>query len=526
MFSSLTRAFTLTVTMTLTAGWQAAEPSQASTKMVVKSNSDFAIDLYRQLAKENEGMNLFFSPYSISSALAMTAEGARGETAEQMGSVLRFPKETRRVGDDAQLIPWHTSVIHTSMAKLQARLNAKPEPAEVKAINERIATLRKQVDAKKAEQQKLRNQRDKWQEWRRANAEEKKLVAQLNEQLSKLDQYEVRVANALWAEKTYPFKKTYLGTINAHYDTGGAFPVDFRGNYKQVRKDINAWVEDQTNDRIKNLIPEGVLDELTRLVLVNAIYFKGDWSVPFDVKNTKELDFTLSTGKAVKTSIMHARGMAGVSYADFNADGSFFVTPEKVRWNTKEATDAGERGFAMLELPYKGKELSMVVIAPNDPTNLDAIEKQMSRENLTRWFNQLKPRPVHVYLPKFKAETDYELGDAEKPKTLQKMGMVRAFVDPSDPVNGAVFDGMSQATNPMNKLYITKVLHKAFVEVNEKGTEAAAATAVVMAIPKSAPATVPFTPTFKADRPFVYLIRDRVTGSILFMGRMMEPVKD
>jgi len=114
------------------------------------------------------------------------------------------------VGDDAQLNPWHTSMIHTGMAKLQARLNAKPEPAEVKAINERIATLRKQVDAKKAEQQKLRNQRDKWQEWRRANAEEKKLVAQLNEQLSKLDQYEVRVANALWAEKTYPLNSTVL----------------------------------------------------------------------------------------------------------------------------------------------------------------------------------------------------------------------------------------------------------------------------------------------------------------------------
>jgi len=186
------------------------------------------------------------------------------------------------------------------------------------------------------------------------------------------------------------------------------------------------------------------------------------------------------------------------------------------------ATDAGKRGFGMIELPYKGKELSMVVIAPNDPTDLDAIEKLMSRENLARWFNQLKPRPVHVYLPKFKAETDYELGDAEKPKTLQKMGMVRAFVDPSDPVNGAVFDGMSQATNPMNKLYITKVLHKAFIDVNEKGTEAAAATAVVMAIPAKAKPT-PFIPTFKADRPFVYLIRDRVTGSILFMGRMMDP---
>jgi serine protease inhibitor len=176
----------------------------------------------------------------------------------------------------------------------------------------------------------------------------------------------------------------------------------------------------------------------------------------------------------------------------------------------------------MVELPYKGDDLSMVIIAPNDPAKLSAIEKAMTSESLTGWIGRLKKRKTHVYLPKFKVETDYTLGDSGKPGALQKMGMVRAFVDPRKP-KGAVFDGMSHATNPQDKLYVTKVFHKAFVEVNEKGTEAAAATAVIMVVGDSAPISVPFTPTFKADRPFIYLIRDRQSGAILFLGRMMEP---
>jgi serine protease inhibitor len=174
----------------------------------------------------------------------------------------------------------------------------------------------------------------------------------------------------------------------------------------------------------------------------------------------------------------------------------------------------------MLELPYKGGEVAMLVLLPRSADGLEALEKQLTAENLAAWVGKLQQRGTHVFLPKFKVETKYDLG-----KTLQGMGMVRAFNDPRT-ADGAQFDGMSESQDPAQKLYISKVLHKAFVEVNEKGTEAAAATAVMMMMPKSAaPVSVPFTPTFRADRPFLFLIRDRQSGSILFVGRMVNPTQ-
>ena len=500
----------------------AVETDQILTQQLAQANNSFAIDLYHQLAKENVGDNMFFSPYSISSALAMTAEGARGETAEQMGRVLRFPKEAQRSGDDAQWIPWHMPMIHKGMSDLNKRINSKKSPADVKAIRSRIEALRKQLETTRKRTKELKEEKN-WQAYQASISSEQKISAQLNSELVKVDQYEIRIANALWGEQTYPFKEEYFKTIADYYETGGVFPVDFKRNFELVRLRINGWVEQQTNNRIKNLIPEGALDKFTRLVLGNAIYFKGDWSVPFEVKNTKDLDFTLSDGRKVKKPTMHAPALKVAKYAAFNADGSLFITPARIRRGHKIGLYPDEHGFAMLELPYKGDELSMVVIAPNDPVKLAALEQKMTKENLAGWITNLNQRTVNVYMPKFKVETEYTLGDADSPAALQKMGMVRAFVDPRDPTNGAVFDGMSHATDPQNKLYITRVLHKAFVEVNEQGTEAAAATAVLMAVPASAVPMVPFTPTFKADRPFIYLIRDRVTGSILFLGRMMEP---
>jgi serine protease inhibitor len=313
-------------------------------------------------------------------------------------------------------------------------------------------------------------------------------------------------------------------TINKHYDTGGIFPVDFRTAFEDARLHINAWVEKQTNDRIKDLIPAGALDEYTRLVLTNAIYFKGEWSAPFKEDQTQDRDFTLAGGETVKTPIMHAPKLDVGRYGAFNADGSYFNTPMRIRrgQDPKQLYPKAD-GFAMIELPYKGDDLSMVVIAPNDPGGLPAIEEQLTPASLSQWIGQLKKRDTHVYLPKFKMETEYTLGDAEALGTLQRMGMVRAFKDPRNPKTGAQFQGMTTSTNPMEQLYISKVFHKAFVEVNEKGTEAAAATAVVMAVPASAPMDRPFTPEFKADRPFLFLIREKSTGSVLFLGRMMQP---
>ena len=451
----------------------------------------------------------------------MTAEGARGKTAAEMGKVLRFPEAARRVGGDAQLIPWQTSLIHTGMGELNDRLTGGKDKMVLEAARAEIAELRKAHQAAKAKVAQIRKNK-KWKEHRSAVDAEKKAGAKLNKAASQVDQYELRVANALWGEKTYPFLDDYTDTIAKYYETGGVFPSDFKNNFPVERERINQWVEEQTNNRIKDIIPEIPPDEarLIRLILTNAIYFKGEWSVPFKEANTEPRDFTLAGGEKVQTPIMNAQNLEVGRYGAFNADGSLFATPVKIRRGQKAKLYPEASGFALLELPYKGDDLSMVLIAPNDADGLAAIEKKLDADKLAAWVGKLQKRKVHVFLPKFKMETDYKLGES-----LKAMGMARAFTDPRMP-NGADFTGMCASADPRLRLYITKVLHKAFVEVNEKGTEAAAATAVIMSMAKSLPMTVPFTPTFRADRPFLFLIRDIKTGSILFMGRMMKPEKE
>jgi serpin B len=428
----------------------------------VAANSDFAVDLYRQLTNEekNLGKNVFFSPYSVFCALAMTAEGARGETAAQMGKTLHFPNSLRNTGDDVRSIPWNMTVIHAGMAALDERFN--PKAAE--------------------------------------------------------QQYELRVANALWGEKTCSFEQSYLDTINKFYRSGGIFPMEFSKHPEAARQKINAWVEERTKKRIKDLIARGDIDESTRLVLTNAIYFKGDWLQFFPEKETKEDNFIVATGKTIRVRMMHGRCMDAVRYGAFRADGSFFETPAEVPARASfDSEYPGKGGFLIAELPYKGGDLSMVVIVPQDPNGLGQIEKNLCNSQLQTWVSKLQKRPVDVYMPKFKLEVRYELV-----ASLAAMGMARAFVEPTEP-NGAQFDGICAAHDPYLMLYITKVLHKVFIEVNEKGSEAAAATAVLQAISPSVPAIVPFTPTFRADRPFIFAIRDVKTGTILFLGRMMNP---
>lgn len=494
--------------------------TEAELKDVVKGNSDFAFDMYKQLLKEKEnaGKNLFFSPYSIFSALAMTAEGARGETAEEMGKVLRFPPAARRAGEEARRLPWNMAHIHTGVGAINERLMGEKDKDALAAVRAKIAQLRKTLESAKAKTAQLQEQRN-WKGQSAAVAEEQAIAKNLNEALSQVDQYELSVANALWGEKTYPFENTYIKTIDRYYKTGGVFPCDYKMNFPEERVRINTWVEAQTQNRIKDLIPAIPPDEarLIRLILTNAIYFKGEWATPFKEANTKPGGFNLAGGETIQTPIMNAMNLDVGKYAAFNGDGSPFDTPKMQKLGQKEGLYPGKDGLAMLELPYKGNDISMVLIAPNDPAGLTAIEEKLTPERLSAWLGKLANRKVHVYLPKFKLETDYKLGES-----LKAMGMVRAFTDPSLP-GGADFTGLCASSDPNLRLYISKVLHKAFVEVNEKGTEAAAATAVMMALPISAPINTPFTPTFKADRPFLFLIRDVKTGSILFVGRLMNP---
>jgi serpin B len=403
-------------------------PVDPLVRSTVNSSSAFAIDLYHQLAKENEGKNLFFSPYSISTALTMTLEGARGKTMQEMGQVLRFPKSNINQGEEEKGNPWQTSEMHSGYGKLEARFNRKEKP------------------------------------------------------------YELAVANALWAEKTMPLRPEFVKTISNAYSTDGIFSMDFVGNPSGSCDHINRWVEDKTNHRIKDLIPKSEISSSTRLVLSNAIYFKADWASKFDKTDTSERDFTRADGTKVKTPMMSAK--MPIRYGD-------------------EILEEG-RYIIFAELPYKNDELSMLVIIGGSDTPLNVIEKHLSIANLTQWIGKLNDTGdgFPVKLPKFKMESKYKLNN-----TLMGLGMPTAFS-----AEKADFAGISGSQG--KGLHISSVLHKGFIDVSEEGAEAAAA-AVVITNGKTGSGGS--GPGFDASRPFIYLIRDRQTGAILFMGRMMDP---
>jgi serpin B len=253
-------------------------------------------------------------------------------------------------------------------------------------------------------------------------------------------------------------------------------------------------------------------------VISNAIYFKGEWFQPFKEEKTEKKDFTLANGQKVKVSLMKEL-IKKARYAAFNADGSFFNTPKMERPGYYTPRYPGKDGFSIIELPYRGGKMAMVILAPNSPDGLGAVEKQLDAKHLDGWIGLLKKRKVHARVPKFRSETEYNMN-----KTLAAMGMVSAFKEPG-PSGGANFKGMTDTQNPDEQFYIALVQHKAFVAVDEKGTEAAAATAVVNTLTglDNYPQKVPFIPEFWADRPFLFLIRDVKTGCILFTGRMMNP---
>ena len=304
-----------------------------------------------------------------------------------------------------------------------------------------------------------------------------KLLASLSGSREKQG-FELSVANALWGQKGYPWVADFLGLLKANYGAG-LNEVDFVKDTEGARKTINLWVEQQTREKIKELIAEGVLDSATRLVLTNAIYFKGDWASQFKKDQTVDGDFFTEGDKKVSVPMMHQTG-----------NFSYF--------------DGGD--FQVLELPYKGDALSMVILLPKAKDGLGAFEKTLSAEKVAGWVKGLRPwRPgVRVTLPKFQTTGQFKLND-----TLSAMGMSLAFSGDAD------FSGM----NGRKDLYISAVIHKAFVDVNEEGTEAAGATAVVMR-----EKAMPSPPVeFRADHPFVFLIRDVRSGCILFLGRLADP---
>ncbi len=294
--------------------------------------------------------------------------------------------------------------------------------------------------------------------------------------------YQLRVADALWAEQDETFLPDFLKLTKADYGAGFR-PVDFKHAPDAVRQTINQWVAGQTADKIKDLLAPGVLTPATRLVLTNAIYFKGDWQSQFDKAQTREEDFHLSPAQSVKAPLMHHEGR----FSYFNG-GS----------------------FQALELPYKSGELSMIVLLPNDAGGLSALEQSLTPASAQQWLSQLRPaQKVILTLPSFKMTEKFKLNDA-----LAALGMRQAFQK-----GVADFSAMTGKRD----FWISAAFHKAYIDVNEEGTEAAAATGIVMrsmAVMREQPPIV-----FRADHPFLFIIRDNRSGGILFMGRVADPTK-
>ncbi len=296
--------------------------------------------------------------------------------------------------------------------------------------------------------------------------------------------YTLRVADALWAQEDARFLASYLRQVQIDYGAG-FHRVDFKTSPEAVRNTINRWVEHETNNKIQNLIGPGALTPMTRLVLTNAIYFKGDWLNQFNKADTKDKEFHLSSTESIKAPLMHRTG----SYPYY---------------------DGGT--FQELELPYAGDELAMVVLLPKRIAGLPALEQSFTAPAASEWISKLEPvDKVILTFPRFTMTQQFELSSV-----LSRMGMPQAFTRAAD------FSGMTGEPD----FTISAAIHKAYVDVNEQGTEAAAATGVVMYATALRRILRPPPPIiFRADHPFLFLIRDRKTGAILFMGRVTNPTK-
>jgi serpin B len=380
----------------------AVPPGDFHLRQLTEGNAAFALDLYARL-RDEEG-NLFIAPHSLSTALAMTYAGARGETARQMASALHFD------------LP--EGVLHPAFNQLEESLlganagGAGPE---------------------------------------------------------------LYLANRLWGQRGADFRDPFLVTARVNY-AGGFEPVDFAGATDRARRTINTWIEAQTKDRIKELLQAGDIDAATVMVLTNAVYFKGTWLYRFDEQFTRARSFSLDEGESVTVPFM---GLA--------------ASLPYVRSELMQA----------VELPYEGERLSMVLLVPNEVDGLADLEASLTPANLRSWLAGLRECDVHFSMPRFTLDDRFYLE-----KTLAAMGMPLAFTPGRADLSGIC--------DEPGELWIDKVIHQTYIAVDEEGTEAAAATAVTTKRKGG-------YPTIRADRPFLFLIRDRQTGAILFLGRVADP---
>ncbi|XP_041817876.1 uncharacterized protein LOC121624289 [Chelmon rostratus] len=435
----------------------------ASPVPLSKANTTFSLALFKKLSDDDKTGNIFFSPFSISAALAMVMMGTRGNTATQMSQVLCFTES-----DQPKLPGAQPSMMQSQMeTRMQMRTQLQQST--------RLPLYLLKVFSGCSQCLKPQNDQDN------VHAKFAQLLGKLNETDAS---YTLSLANRLYGEQSYQFVEDFLSETKKYYNAE-LESVDFKGSPEAARVQINSWVEKQTQGEIKDMLIQGVVDDMTRLVLVNAIYFKGDWNKKFEEEFTVDAQFRVNKNvtKAVKMMCQKSKF---------------------------PLTSIPEVNCQILEMPYQGGDLSMLIFLPDDieddTTGLEKLEKELTYEKFVDWTcpDLVGQTEVEVKLPRFKMEESYDLKDV-----LVSMGMVDAFdVSLSD------FSGMS----PANDLLLSKVVHKAFVEVNEEGTEAAGATTAILT-----DRSILIPGTFIADHPFLFFIRHNPTMSILFAGRYSSP---
>ena len=383
-------------------------------KKLTRDNADFGLELYGKLTDSKPGQNLFYSPYSLSSALAMTYAGAEGDTEAEMQSTLHFD------------LP--ESKLHPSFNQLDLLL-------------------------------------------------EKRAQQTGNNSNQSGSPFQLSIANSVWGQDDFDFEQPFLDTLARHYGAG-LRTLDFQREPDASRKVINKWVERKTENTIEKLLAPGSITPGTRMVLTNAIYFNASWKHTFDKDKTKSGPFQTPSGQ-VSADMMQLKTKNGLSYAE----GS---------------------NYRAVEMPYVGDKVSMVVLVP-DSGQLQSVESKLSGQWIGDLFDQLSEQPVDLAMPKFTYETKFSAK-----KMLKQLGMPTAFE------GAANFNGISAAAN----LFIQDVVHKAFVAVDETGTEASAATAVTVG-----ETSVPEFKEVNVDRPFLFFIQDRETDAVIFTGRVLDPTR-
>uniref|UniRef100_A0A8C1PXX0 Serpin B6 n=1 Tax=Cyprinus carpio TaxID=7962 RepID=A0A8C1PXX0_CYPCA len=431
------------------------------------ANTQFSLNLFKKISGGNASGNVFYSPISISSALAMVSLGAKGNTAAQMFQVLGFTSPPK---PDAA-----TPASHQQAQKPQIACGVKGQHGP--SMTQQTQKFEIPAELKKSPAQLTPGQKT-----------EDQIHSSFNKLMSELKKpgapYVLSLANRLYGEQSYQFVEKFLNDAKRYYEAG-LEEVDFKKKPDAARVDINKWVEKNTQGKIKDLLPLGSIDAMTKLVLVNAIYFKGNWEKKFPKEATRDGQFKLNKTQTKPVKMMNHK-----------AEFPLAVIPEM--------------NSQVLELPYVGKNLSMLIILPeeieDETTGLQKLEKALTYEKLMEWTRPevMRQQEVQVSLPKFKMEETYDMKSL-----LISMGMEDVFN-----LQKVNLSGMSSN----NDLVVSKVIHKAFVEVNEEGTEAAAATGVVvmnrcLRIPQF----------FNADHPFLFFIRHNPTKSILFYGRFCSP---